>query len=248
MLKPERHEFIMRQINLHNRVLCSDLVNMMSVSEDTIRRDLLELSKIGMLYKVHGGAISKSYYSSFDYDNVYARDSKIAIAKKANFLIKDGMVVITGGGSTILELAKQLPRNLKATFYTISPQVAIELAKYEYLEIVILGGAFSKNSQIAYGGHVIEQLADIKADLLLMGTSAIDANEGLTDSDWEINKIKKSLISTARKTAVLCISEKLNTVNKLRVSYLNNINYIITELNPDDKMIEPYKSKNTYVI
>lgn len=55
MLKKERHDFIMRQINLHNRVLTSDLVQLLNVSEDTIRRDLQEMSDDNLLYKVHGG-------------------------------------------------------------------------------------------------------------------------------------------------------------------------------------------------
>ena len=59
MLKKERHDLIMRQINLHNRVLTSDLVQLLNVSEDTIRRDLQELSDDNFLYKVHGGALSK---------------------------------------------------------------------------------------------------------------------------------------------------------------------------------------------
>ena len=90
MLKKERHDFIMRQINLHNRVLTSDLVTLMNVSEDTVRRDLQELLVEGRLYKVHGGALSKSYHSSYDDSTVYAKDSKIAIARKATTLIKDG--------------------------------------------------------------------------------------------------------------------------------------------------------------
>jgi DeoR/GlpR family transcriptional regulator of sugar metabolism len=107
MLKKERHDFIMRQINLHNRVLSSDLVQMLNVSEDTVRRDLQELYETSQLFKVHGGALSKSYQSSYDDTSVYAKDAKIAIARKAINLIKDGMVILTGGGTTLIELAKQ---------------------------------------------------------------------------------------------------------------------------------------------
>ncbi|MGV3546530.1 MAG: DeoR/GlpR family DNA-binding transcription regulator, partial [Pedobacter sp.] len=109
MLKKERHNMIMRQINLHNRVLSSDLVDLLNVSEDTIRRDLQELADDNLLTKVHGGALSKSYQSSFDDSKVYAKDAKISIAKKTSSLIKDGMVILTGGGTTVIELAKQLP-------------------------------------------------------------------------------------------------------------------------------------------
>src|SRR5690606_1556490 len=133
-----------------------------------------------------------------------------SIAKKALSLIKDGMYVLTGGGTTIIEMVKQLPESLQATFFTISPLVAVELAKYPKIEVILIGGLFSKNSQITYGGQVINQLSEINADLCLMGVSAIHPTNGLTDTDWEINQLKKTMLNSSRKTAVLCISEKLN--------------------------------------
>ncbi|MFW0714669.1 DeoR/GlpR family DNA-binding transcription regulator [Pedobacter sp. N23S346] len=248
MLKKERHDFIMRQINLHNRVLTSDLVQLLNVSEDTIRRDLQELVDDGLLFKVHGGALSKSYHSSFDDSTVYARDSKIIIAKKAVKLIKDGMVVLTGGGTTILEFVKQLPQNIEATFFTISPLVAVELAKYNNIEVILIGGLFSKNSQVTYGGQVITQLSELKADLCLMGTSAIHPEEGLTDTYWEINQLKKAMLAAAKKTAVLCISEKLDIALRLRVCHIESISYLITELDEDHESLTGYQSKEVNIL
>lgn len=248
MLKKERHDFVMRQINLHNRVLTSDLVQLLNVSEDTIRRDLQEMSDDNLLYKVHGGALSKSYHSTFDDSTVYAKDIKINLAKKALPLIKDGMFILTGGGTTIIEMVKQLPENLQATFFTISPLVAVELAKYPKIEVILIGGLFSKNSQITYGGQVISQLAEINADLCLMGISAIHPVDGLTDTDWEINQLKKTMISSSKKTAVLCISEKLDISLKLKVSSLEHINYLITELDPDHEKLAEYQIKGLEIL
>lgn len=247
MLKKERHDFVMRQINLHNRVLTSDLVQLLNVSEDTIRRDLQELAEKGQLSKVHGGALSKSYQSFFDDSEVYAKDAKIAIAKKTIPLIKDGMVILTGGGTSIIELVKQLPENLNATFFTISPLVAIELAKYARVEVILIGGLFSKNSQVTYGGHVINQLAELNADLCLLGTSAIHPQDGLTDTDWEINQLKKAMFNSSKKAAILCISEKLDTSLRLKVASLENIDYLITELEPEAAELDPYRVKTLQI-
>lgn len=248
MLKKERHDFIMRQINLHNRVLSSDLIQLLNVSEDTIRRDLQELSDENRLYKVHGGALSKSYHSTFDDSAVYAKDAKINIAKKAILLIKDGMLVLTGGGTTIIEMVKQLPDNLQATFFTISPLVAVELSKYPKIEVVLIGGIFSKNSQITYGGQVISQLAQINADLCLLGTSAIHPEDGLTDTDWEINQLKKRMLNSSKKTAILCISEKLNITLRLKVVDLEHIQYLITELEPNDQRLKNYQTPGMTIL
>ena len=248
MLKKERHDFVMRQINLHNRVLTSDLVQLLNVSEDTIRRDLQELSESNQLFKVHGGALSKSYQSTFDDSIVYAKDAKVSIAKKAISLIKDGMVILTGGGTSIIELAKQLPENLQATFFTISPFVAIELAKYAKIEVILIGGLFSKNSQVTYGGHVISQLSEISPDLCLLGTSALHPSDGLTDTDWEINQLKKTMFHQSKRTAILCISEKLNISLRLKVAPIENIHYLITELPVDHPSLDPYRHKSLQLL
>ncbi|MFA4867598.1 MAG: DeoR/GlpR family DNA-binding transcription regulator [Pedobacter sp.] len=248
MLKKERHGFIMRQINLHNRVLSSDLIDLLDVSEDTIRRDLQELSEKGQLSKVHGGALSKSYQSSFNNSEVYAKDAKIIIGKKTIPLIKDGMVILTGGGTSIIELVKRLPESLNATFFTISPFVAIELAKYPKVEVILIGGIFSKNSLATYGGHVINQLAEINADLCLIGTSAIHPHDGLTDTDWEINQLKKAMLNSCKKTGILCISEKLDTSLRLKVASLENIDYLITELNPQTPELDAYRGNSLKIL
>ena len=83
MLKRERHAYIIKQINLHNKVLSSDLSNELRVSEDTVRRDLIELAEMGKIVKVHGGALSKSFHFPFQHLEVYAQNDKKAIAEKA---------------------------------------------------------------------------------------------------------------------------------------------------------------------
>jgi len=88
MLKQERQAFIVHQVNLHNRVLSSDLSTQINVSEDTIRRDLQELADKGKIIKVHGGALSKSFSSSINSSSVYSIDAKKTIAQKQSRFIK----------------------------------------------------------------------------------------------------------------------------------------------------------------
>ena len=105
MLKKERQAFIIHQVNLHNKILSSDLSQEINVSEDTIRRDLNELANMKKIIKVHGGALSKSFHNSFQHKNIYSLEHKKIIAQKAVPIIKDGMFVLTTGGTTIIELA-----------------------------------------------------------------------------------------------------------------------------------------------
>ncbi|MFI5134179.1 MAG: DeoR family transcriptional regulator, partial [Chitinophagales bacterium] len=117
MLKKERQAYILHQVNLHNRVLSSSLSHEVNVSEDTIRRDLYELAEEGKVIKVHGGALSHSFNDvHFPTNGVYSQNNKKKIAQKAISLISNGMFVLTSGGTTILELARSLPPQLRATF------------------------------------------------------------------------------------------------------------------------------------
>ena len=84
MLKRERQAYIVHQVNLHNKVLSDALSNQITVSEDTIRRDLPELNEKGKLIKVYGGALSHSFSNiSYPSKKVYAQNNKKIIAQKA---------------------------------------------------------------------------------------------------------------------------------------------------------------------
>lgn len=240
MLKAERQNFIIKQINLHNKVLSSDLSIKLNVSEDTIRRDLNELAKSAKIKKVYGGAMSKSFSHPATQVDVYAKEAKKQIAKKALTLITDGMIVLLGGGTTIIEMARLVPKNLRCTFFTISPVVALELVEYSACEIILLGGRLWPNSYINTGSLVISQLADIHVDLCFLGTNGLSLDHGITDSDWEVVQVKKVMIQSANKIALVSIAEKLNSVEKMKICNVNAINYLITDLEPADKALETY--------
>jgi DeoR/GlpR family transcriptional regulator of sugar metabolism len=107
MLKIERQSFILHQVNLHNKVLSTDLSNQMKVSDDTIRRDIQQLAEEGKVIKFHGGALSPSFHNTHTSSNdVYAYQQKKIIAQKAVSLVTDGMFILTTGGTTIIEMAR----------------------------------------------------------------------------------------------------------------------------------------------
>lgn len=234
MLKEERQAYIIHQINLHNKVLSSDLSVQLNVSEDTIRRDLNELAENGQVLKVYGGALSKSFQFPFQDGNVYAKESKKEIAKKAISLIQNGMTVLVGGGTTIIELARLIPNDVQCTFFTISPLVALELAEKDNIDVILIGGRLSRNTNIVSGAQVINELSEIRVDLCLLGTNSLSVDEGITDSDWEVVQIKRAMIKSSQKVVILSIAEKLNSNQKMRVAPLRDVSYLVTDLDPSN--------------
>ncbi len=242
MLKEERKALILREINLHNKVLSSDLSELLKVSEDTIRRDLLELEKEKKIIKVHGGALSKSFHLSLYHNNVYSLDNKQEIARKAISFLKNNMVILTTGGTTIMEFARMIPEGLSATFVTVSLPAAIEYANHDSIEVIFVGDRISKPSLIAVGARAVEEIREIKADLCLLGVNALDIEHGLTDSDWEIVQIKREMIKSSKVVIAPVITEKLDTFQRFKVCNLQDIDVIITERKGDDPLLEKYKN------
>lgn len=249
MLKKERQSLILREVNIHNKVLLSDLSEKFVVSEDTIRRDLQELADRHKIIKVRGGALSKTYHTfSSKEEDIYAYQEKTVIARKAISLLRDGMLVLISAGSTNKEIARLLPPELKATFVTPSLSTAMQLLEHPNCQTIFLGGLLSPTAKISIGGEVLTQLQQLRPDLCFMGANAIHPITGLTDSDWEVVVVKRAMIQASAKTALLSISEKLDSEQKIQVCPLTQIQYLITDLHPENERLINYQQEGMQLL
>ena len=249
MLKRERQAYILHQVNLHNKVLSADLSEYINVSDDTIRRDLHELAEAGKLIKVHGGALSPSFHNGHHVPReVYSYTQKKIIAQKAASLVKDGMFVLTGGGTTIIELARALPNSLHATFISGSIPAIYEYMNHPNIDVIVIGDKISKNSKITVGLEAVSRIRQLKADLCFMGINALNLQTGVSDNDWDVVQIKKAMIESSKKVVCLSIAEKINSCQPCHVCPIEDIDTLITELRPDDPLLEPYRKKGIHIL
>jgi DeoR/GlpR family transcriptional regulator of sugar metabolism len=245
MLKEERQRTILGEVELHNRVLLTDIAEKLDVSIDTVRRDVKELDAENRLRKVHGGAVSLGFANySPARNNVYALEQKTAIAQKALNLIRDDSVILIDGGTTCLELARLIPPKPSITCFTLSLPVAMELLNKPNVETIFIGGALSKDSQISIGANTIHNLSQIKVDFGFIGTGYVDASYGLTEFDWDIVQTKKAVIKASKKAILLSISEKLNSQHRYKTCDINEIDTMITELEPNHQLLHPFKNQD----
>lgn len=249
MQKGERQAFILHQVNLHNKVLLTDLSEQIKVSNDTIRRDFQELSEAGKIIKIHGGALSPSFHQGHHVSReVYAYNQKKIIAKKAATLIENGMFVLTGGGTTIIELAKALPNELKATFVSGSIPALLAYCSHPSIDVIAIGDRVSKSSMITVGSEAISKIRELRVDLCFMGVNAINLNTGISDNDWDIVQLKKAMIDSSQKVVCLTIAEKIDSQQPIQICDHKRIDYLVTELPPDDPLLAPYVKAGITVI
>ena len=165
LLNVERHQYILSYLNENHRIYITDMSNKLGVSDDTLRRDLAELEQHGLLTKVHGGAISKSGIP-FDFTSRMQKDidKKKNLASKIVSFFKDGDVILIDGGTSNLEVIRQISPELKITIYTNSFPIAEEVMNYTGFELVFLGGTLFYNSRVTVGIPVYQSLQTIHAD------------------------------------------------------------------------------------
>src|SRR4051812_25233240 len=111
VLASERRERLLESLAADGRVVASEAAATLGVSLDTVRRDLDELESAGTVRRVHGGALPARRFADRREVDV---PEKAAIAGAASGLISDGQLVLLGGGTTVLELARRLPETLEA--------------------------------------------------------------------------------------------------------------------------------------
>lgn len=249
MTKKERQNRILLEANVHNRVLLNDLASLLNVSVDTVRRDIIELDQNEEITRIHGGAQAKSFQPySLKKNSIYSHDLKLKIAQKAVKLIQPNSVSLISGGTTNLELARTIPHELKAVFFTPSLPIAMQLIEKKGLEVIFLGGRLSKESQISIGGNVINALSQIKFDNCFLGTSYLDAQNGLTELDWEVVQLKKAMVRSSNHVISLTISEKIGSIQRYKICDTDTIGTLVTELDPTDEKLSLFKPQGIDVL
>jgi DeoR/GlpR family transcriptional regulator of sugar metabolism len=249
MLKEERQNLILEQLRHEGKVLASQLSLAFNVSEDTIRRDLHELAEAQLIQRVHGGALLSSPTSpSYAARQKQATLAKTAIAQAAVKLIQNGQVLIFDGGTTVLQVAQQLPLDLEITVITNSPPVASTLTEHPYVEVILVGGKIYKSSQVAIGVETVETLRTFRADLCMLGICSLHPEEGITVPLLEEVYVKRAMIASAAEVVALASANKLNTASPYVVGPLKDLTHLITEANLPTETLEPYYKSGLTII
>ncbi len=230
MLKEERHRYIIDRISRDNRIYVTALSEELKVSDDTLRRDLVELEKLGLLTKVHGGAIARSNISIQFMERLNTSTPiKQEMASKLVPLFNDGDVILIDGGTSNLEVMRQLPRDKRFTVYTNCLPIAGELSSHPNVDLILLGGTVFSSSQTTVGITVFQMVQSVYPDWVIVGVSDIHPEKGLTTSDREEAIIKRCMLQRGGKRVVLASGDKLNTARNYHVASLAEIDYIVTE-------------------
>lgn len=243
MLAAERRQYILEVLARQGRVLAPTLSDELHVSEDTIRRDLNELAAEGKLLRVHGGALPVSpAATTYAVRQRSVSPAKMAIAQQAATLIRDGQVVLIGGGTTNEQLARHLPLQLHATVITHNPPVAVVLAEHPHIEVVLLGGRLLKRTMVTVGAQTVDAVRMVRADICFLGVCSLHPELGISIPDLDEAYVQRAMIASASEVIALASREKLNTAASHIVGPLSEITQLITNRDIPDEMLQAYSA------
>ncbi|REA61341.1 DeoR/GlpR transcriptional regulator [Dyadobacter luteus] len=249
MLKEERFQVILNQLNTDQKVQLAGLSNILQVSEDTVRRDIKELAEQGLLKSVRGGAIPHSPGPHHFKDRIgYGNEKKQIIANKALGFLKDDQVVIFDGGTSPLLIAQSLPKDIRLTVVTNSFPIASILEEHEKVEVLFAGGRLMKKSFVTVGSDTMHFFAKFRADICLMGICSIHPELGVTGPDYEESEVKKAMVDVSKEIIALSTVEKLGTAEGFYVCPTDQLTTIVTDQTGDSDDCKVYRDMGIHVI
>ena len=216
-----------------------EITALTGASRATVRRDIDQLDRDGLIKKTRGGAMTVRRTPSSE-PSLRVRSStnieeKARIAHKALSLIEKGERVLLDSGTTVLELAKRLQKNYQLTAVTNDLFIASELAFRSDVSVMMLGGVLRPEYHYCIGYFGERMLCEIRVNHAFISADAVDVSLGAMSFTAQELQLKKLMIRSAEKVVLLCDHSKFETKAFLQIAPFSDIDILITgkEINED---------------
>lgn len=198
------------------------------VSETTVRRELTELKRMGLIQRDHGGAVilDNADDISIGVRQIYKFEEKLTIAKMAERHLPEYKTVFIDNSSTALMLAQRL--NLKyKTVVTNGITAAMQLGKEEDTTVYLVGGRFNYSTSSLIGGETLREIEQMQFHLMLCSCTSINAR-GAFESSADQRDVKRAALQNSRYRILLADDTKFNDNSMYRTSRLSDFDEIYT--------------------
>lgn len=234
MRNSHRREHILEKISNHQQVSVNDIAESLNVSDETIRRDLINLEKEGLLRRVHGGAIgvSPNRDDPLSERSRKAAKEKAVIAKLAVELISDNTSIFLHIGSTTEALARQLGRFTDLKVYTNSLNIARIAREHFGVSVFVAPGQLRKVELDLVGYDTISYIQSYQFDTVFLGAAGIDIERGFMDYEEHEARVRQALIKSARNKVMLADSSKFGKSANICTASFDEIDRFVTDKAP----------------
>lgn len=233
MLNKQREEEILTILKgAEGFVPVQKLCDVLYASPSSIRRDLKELERRGLIKRSYGGAAFLGNYSGIGSFNSRTRqnvEAKTDIARKAARLVRDGAVIFLDQSTTCFYLAKELMDRASLTVVTNNIEIMLLLSATPIHVIASGGSLSSENRNCLIGGDAQSTFRGIYADMAFFSVKALSGDGEVTDCDREEVLVRNEMLRNARERVLLCDSTKFDRRAPFRQCHLSEVDILISE-------------------
>lgn len=247
----QRREEILHLLRKDGTVRVRELSRIFNVSEVTIRTDLEKLEKDGILFRVYGGAVDNigtGLDTSFAMRAMINRELKRRIAAKAASMIQEGDTISIDAGTTTMEIARQLPGNLRFTVITNAPNIAMEAASREKISVYMVGGFLSPNHVGLVGSDAEATIRSFYTNKAFVPVLSFDLERGWTDSNIPNARVKRAFFESTKQAIVVADSTKYGKVAPVVVAPLSAVHTLIIDSSLSNEDVQRLRDAGLEVV
>ena len=232
MYAEDRQQWIVTRVRTDGRVDVAEVAEQLAVSPETVRRDLRQLQRNGLVRRVHGGAFPMEragFETTLSSRTTRMVTEKHRIAKAAADLMAGAESVFLDEGFTPQLVAEALPTEVPLTVVTAALPTATLLARNPATTVIQLGGRIRGRTMATVDQWTIRMLDELVIDLAYVGANGISREHGLTTPDPAVAEVKRRAVRAARRAVFIGDHTKFGVDSFCRFADVGDFEVIVTD-------------------
>ena len=245
MFALERQKHILEVLREEGSVSVNRLSKALSVTEETIRRDLEKLEKEDALMRTHGGAIPMDNQEMpLEKRKQTNTAIKEKLARAAVKFILPGDTVFLDASTTTFFIARELKKMKKVTVVTNSLRILNELADVPDIKVISIGGLVSRNQSLV-GSQAVNCIKEnYYVNKMFFSSRGISINAGILESNEQECAIKQCMVANAKSKFYMFDRSKVGRIGLAKLAKFEEINHVIAEKNFSEELHEKFNEYN----
>ncbi|MEX2548722.1 MAG: DeoR/GlpR family DNA-binding transcription regulator [Nitriliruptoraceae bacterium] len=231
---------IERHLFTDGSVRIQELAVALSVSEMTIRRDLDELEELGVARRVRGGAIAIGPQPFAERHRANAR-AKGIIASKLAGLIPDHGTVAFDASTTVHRYASTLEGARDLHVVTNGIDTFEALVQHRGVAATLTGGSREPQTGSLVGAAAATVAEEFLFELLVCSAAGVDPALGSSESSADEAAVKRAMSRTSGRIVLAVDHSKLGARSPARLFRPQEIDVLVTDLDPNSEPLAPYR-------
>jgi DeoR/GlpR family transcriptional regulator of sugar metabolism len=242
MAVANRLDLTLRLVQGFGRVSVADLSHRLGVSEMTVRRDLTELERQGLVRRVRGGAVStraRQEESGFAARVHWQAATKDRLGAGVAGMVEPGRTVLLDAGTTTVHVAAHLAERAPLTVAVLSLQAAVRLADRPGIRLLVLGGESRPGERSLVGPLALRAMDALVFDCFIMSVGGVHAEHGWSEFALDDAGVKQLGLARAARTIAVADATKLGVQAFSRVAGLGSVGTFVTDVAAQDPRTHP---------